>query len=192
VKFRLLDVAGAYEIEAERREDDRGFFARVYCADELREHGLEPIVVQGNCSFNRAGGTLRGLHLQIPPHAEAKLVACTAGRVFDVVADLRPESPSFLHWAGVELSADAHNQVYVPRGCAHGYITLEDSSEVRYLVSDVYAQDAEAGVRWDDPALGVRWPITPTVVSERDQAFPPLDAERLGAEGLASLAMPVR
>jgi dTDP-4-dehydrorhamnose 3,5-epimerase len=189
VRFQALDVAGAHEILAERREDDRGYFARTFCADELREHGLEPRVAQANTSFNRRRATLRGLHLQRPPHGEVKIVTCTRGRVFDVVADLRPESSTFLGWAGVELSAETSNQVYVPEGCAHGYLTLEEGCEVRYLVSAPYEPTAEAGVRWDDPALPISWPFDPAVVSGRDLAFPPLDVERLRVDGLARLGL---
>jgi dTDP-4-dehydrorhamnose 3,5-epimerase len=189
VRFRALGVVGAYEIVPERREDGRGHFARTFCADELREHGLEARVVQANTSFNHRRGTLRGLHLQRPPHAEVKIVACTRGRVFDVVADLRPDSSTFLGWAGLELSAEASNQVYVPEGCAHGYLTLEDGSEVRYLVSAPYEPSAEAGLRWDDPALSISWPFGPEVVSNRDLGFPALDVARLRVDGLASLGL---
>jgi dTDP-4-dehydrorhamnose 3,5-epimerase len=174
MKFRELAVRGAYEIEVARISDERGFFARVFCTDELREQGLETTFVQGNCSFNETRGTLRGMHYQREPHSEVKIVSCTAGRVFDVVADLRPDSPSYLTWDGIELTADAHNQMYVPRGCAHGFIALDDRSEVRYLVSSAYAPDAEGGVRFDDPILAIEWPIPPTVVSDRDRALPTL------------------
>lgn len=188
MKLRELGVTGAHELEPEPIGDERGFFARTFSEEELDGLGLDGHVAQANCSFNRVRGTLRGLHLQVPPHAETKIVTCTAGRVWDVVADLRPESPTFLRWDAVELSPEVRNQMYVPKGCAHGFVTLADESELRYFVSHPYTPSAEAGVSWDDPALAIEWPVTPEVISERDRSFPPLAVERLRRDGLTTLA----
>lgn len=172
MKFIPLKVEGAYLIEPEPRGDDRGWFARVFCAAEFEARGLESRWVQANQSLSRKIHTLRGLHYQKPPHAEVKLVRCLSGRLWDVVADLRPDSPSFGRWDAVELTPSVLQWVYVPKGCAHGFLTLEDNSEAFYLVSAAYAPEAEAGLRWDDPFLAIRWPAEPRVLSAKDQNWP--------------------
>ncbi len=172
MKFAPTAIPGAYVVEIEPREDERGFFARGWCQKEFRDHGLSPVVAQCNLSFNRWKGTVRGLHYQLAPHAENKLVRCTAGAVFDVAVDLRPESPAFRRWVGVELSASNRRMFYVPEGCAHGYQTLDDGSEVFYQVSDFYHPESERGVRWNDPAFGIAWPLPPSAVSPKDQGYP--------------------
>lgn len=168
--FRPTGVDGAYEIELIPFRDARGTFSRAFCADTFRAHGLMDRFVHANLSGNPAKGTLRGLHMQEAPRAEVKLVRATRGRVQDVVVDLRPGSPTYLRWASVELSAERQNALYVPEGCAHGFLTLEDQCEVFYLVSDVYAPDLARTYRWDDPAFGIEWQIPPTLISDRDAA----------------------
>jgi dTDP-4-dehydrorhamnose 3,5-epimerase len=173
VETTLADV---YVVEPEPVEDDRGFFARVFSADEFEERGLVAVVAECSVSFNRARWTLRGLHYQRPPHEEAKLVRCIRGAVYDVALDLRPDSPTHRRWAAVELSAENRRALYVPPGCAHGYLTLEDGCELLYQISQRYAPASAAGVRWDDPAIGVEWPAAPAVISDRDASFPLLES----------------
>lgn len=171
--FTETELAGAFVLDLERREDERGFFARAWCANELAEHGLETRLVQANVSFNERKGTLRGMHMQEPPHAEVKLIRATRGAVFDVIVDLRPDSPTYRRWAGFELSAENGRAVYVPEGFAHGYQTLTDGAETFYLVSEFYAPGAERGVRWDDPAFGIEWPDPANaILSEKDASWP--------------------
>jgi len=170
--FTETAVPGAVVIEPERSADERGFFARSFCAREFAAHGLDARVAQCNISFNRAKGTLRGLHFQRPPHAEAKLVRCTTGRVYDVIVDLRPDSPAFCRHFAIELSARNRIMLYVPAGVAHGFQTLEDESEVFYQMSAPYERDAAAGVRWDDAAFAIAWPLAVSVVSARDRSYP--------------------
>ena len=179
--FTETSVKGSWVIEPEPRNDDRGFFARLWCEDEAAAHGLEPRMRQINGSFNKSKGTLRGLHLQHAPHAEAKVVRCIRGSVFDVVADLRPESATFLKWFGIELDPENRLALYIPPGCAHGYQTLVDETEVFYQVSVAYAPGAEGGARYDDSSLGVDWPLDVTSISEKDLAWPLIDAHRVGA-----------
>ncbi len=169
--FREMSLKGAYTIDLEPRGDSRGFFARAFCQREFGELGLETKFVQMNDSFNAKAGVLRGMHFQRAPHEESKLVRCVAGRVFDVVVDLRSESPTQRKWVAVELSAEARNAVFVPAGCAHGFLTLEDASELEYLISTPYEAASAGGVRWDDPALAIEWPFEPVVISERDRSF---------------------
>jgi dTDP-4-dehydrorhamnose 3,5-epimerase len=169
--FTETDIPGAFLIELERHGDDRGFFARAWCAHEFEAHGLNPRLVQVNLSFNERAGTLRGMHYQRAPHEEAKYVRCTRGAIYDVVLDLRPESPTYTRWAAVELSAQNGLSLYVPEGCAHGFQTLVDDTDVLYLVSEFYAPGSEGGVRWDDPAFGIEWRRQPTVISPRDADF---------------------
>ena len=175
--FTELAVAGAYLIDLEPRSDDRGFFARAFCAHEFAEHGLKDTFVQANLSHNPHRGTLRGMHYQRAPHAEVKLVRCTRGALFDVVVDLRPDSPTYGRWAGAELSADNHRTLYVPEGCAHGFETLVDDTEAFYLVSAFYAPGAEGGMRWDDPQIAIDWPIAPPVLISPKDAEAPLFKE---------------
>jgi dTDP-4-dehydrorhamnose 3,5-epimerase len=172
VRFTETPVRGAFLIDIEPVEDERGFFARTWDAGELRGRGLESHIEQCSVSFNRRKGTLRGMHYQRPPHAETKLVRCTHGAVYDVVIDLRPSSPSFRQWFGTELTARNHRMLYVPEGLAHGYQTLEDDSEITYQISVAYHPHAAAGVRWNDPAFAIRWPLEVTVLAERDRTFP--------------------
>jgi dTDP-4-dehydrorhamnose 3,5-epimerase len=169
-------LPGAYTIELERHEDERGFFARSYDAGEFAARGLAARMPQCSVSFNARLGTLRGMHFQAAPHGEEKLVRCTAGAVFDVIVDLRPGSPTHLRWFGAELSERNHRTLYIPQGFAHGFVTLRDASEVLYMISVPHAPDHARGVRWDDPLLGIEWPLAPTVISARDAALPLLDA----------------
>ena len=170
--FTATTVAGAWLLDLEPLADERGFFARTFCARELAGHGLDVRVAQCSIAWNRERGTIRGLHYQAPPHGEAKLVRCTRGAIHDVVVDLRPASPTFRRHLAVELSAENHRQLYVPPGCAHGYQTLAADSEVSYQMSEAYEPGAGRGVRWDDPAFGVDWPLPVTVISERDRSYP--------------------
>jgi dTDP-4-dehydrorhamnose 3,5-epimerase len=188
VTLAELALPGVFEVTQEAVRDARGWFARTYDREELAKHGLELEVAQASVSFNAQRGTLRGLHLQRPPHEETRLVRCLAGAVFDVVVDLRPGSPTHLSWVGVELSPERHNAIFVPKGLAHGFLTLVDACELEYLISTPYDAGAAAGVRWDDPALDIRWPFAPAVMSKRDADFPDLDTTRVAAEGAAALA----
>lgn len=172
MRFEALGVRGAYLIEQERREDERGYFARVFCEDEFERIGLCSRFVQANTGFNPRAGTLRGMHYQEAPAAEVKVVRCTRGSVFDVAVDLRPQSPTYLAWAGVRLDAASGSMLYVPEGCAHGYLTLEDNTELLYSTSHRYAPAAARGVRHDDPAFGINWPAPIALVSKADQAWP--------------------
>ncbi len=172
MRFVETPVKGAYVIDLEPVQDARGFFARAWCQNELESRGLVGRVAQSNLSFNVAKGTLRGLHYQVAPHEEVKFIRCIAGSIFDVIVDLRPDSPTFRAWFGVELSAENRKMLYVPKGFAHGYQTLVDLAEVFYLTSEFYAPKHERGVRWNDPAFGICWPLPPVAISARDQAFP--------------------
>jgi dTDP-4-dehydrorhamnose 3,5-epimerase len=173
VIFAETDLRGAYVIDVEPRVDERGFFARAWCRDEFEEYGLETEIAQCNLAYNHYAGTLRGMHFQSHPHAEVKLVRCTRGAVYDVIIDLRPDSPTFMRWIGVELSAENRRMLYVPEGFAHGYQTLVDGSETFYQVSRAYVPDAGGGVRWDDPAFGIDWPpVDRRIISPKDQAWP--------------------
>jgi dTDP-4-dehydrorhamnose 3,5-epimerase len=167
-----LAIPGAFVVEPEPIEDDRGFFALMWSPEESIRLGLNPRLEQASLSFNRLKGTVRGMHYQVSPHEEAKLVRCQAGAIFDVVLDLRRDSPTYLRWEGVAISAIDRRMVYVPEGCAHGFQTLSDGAEVFYLLSRGYAPGAARGVRWDDPAFDIRWPGPVTSISERDLAFP--------------------
>jgi dTDP-4-dehydrorhamnose 3,5-epimerase len=172
VIFTETALPGAFIIEPELREDERGFFARAWCREEFEAHGLDPRLVQVNLSWNHSAGTLRGMHYQRAPHGEAKLVRCTRGRIWDAIVDLRPASPAFGRWVGVELSARNRAMLYVPEGFAHGYLTLEDDTEVLYQVSEFYTPGAEGGVRHDDAAFAIAWPVPITVISDKDRAWP--------------------
>ncbi len=152
--------------------DERGFFARSFCQNDFNEHGLKVNVAQCNVSFNKKKGTLRGMHFQLPPKAEAKLVRCTRGKIYDVVIDLRTGSPTYCQWEAVELSADNYRALYIPEEFAHGFQTLEDNSEVFYQMFEFYAPEYASGVRWDDPAFGITWPLPGPIISERDQSYP--------------------
>ena len=169
--FNPTPLTGAYLIEPELISDERGFFARSYCRDEFIVKGLNPNLVQCNISFNKVLGTLRGMHYQKAPYAEAKLVRCTQGSIYDVIIDLRPESKTVKQWVGVELSAQNRNALYVPAGFAHGFITLQDNTEVLYKMSEYFHGECAAGVRWNDPTFAIKWPIEVKVISERDQNY---------------------
>lgn len=166
------ELAGAWIVDVRRLEDERGFFARTFDAAEFRRRGLRDAFPECSVSFNARAGTLRGMHLQAEPHAEAKLVRCTAGAIYDVIVDLRPGSPTRGRWTGVELSADNRRALYVPEGFAHGFLTLRDASEVFYQISTPFHAESSRGVRWNDPAFGIRWPGEPAVMSDRDRAYP--------------------
>ena len=170
--FLPTALPGAFVIEMEKREDARGFFARSWCVREFEEHGLNPRLVQCNVSLNRAKGTLRGMHYQVAPFAEAKLVRCTRGAIHDVILDLRPDSPAYLGHVAVELSDVNHRMLYVPEGCAHGFQTLADDTEVFYQMTEFYSPEHARGVRWDDPAFGLPWPRDERIIVERDRAYP--------------------
>jgi dTDP-4-dehydrorhamnose 3,5-epimerase len=170
--FTPTELQDAVIIDPEVREDARGFFARIWCQDELGAQGLNTSVVQVNMSYSRTRGTLRGMHYQRAPHAETKLVRCTMGAIYDVIVDIRPESPTYLRWIGVELSAKNHRMLYIPEGFAHGFQTLTDDVEVTYQVTAFYTPGAEGGARYDDPAFGIRWPLDVTVISEKDRGWP--------------------
>jgi dTDP-4-dehydrorhamnose 3,5-epimerase len=172
MRFVPTRLTGAYVIELERHEDERGFFARAWCDDELSAAGLDTQVAQCSLSRNRHAGTLRGLHFQLPPHAETKLVRCVRGAIFDVIVDLRPESPTHRQWVGVRLDAERGDALYIPKGFAHGFQSLLDDTDVLYMISASYAPDASDGVRWDDPAFAIEWPDAETrTISERDRAW---------------------
>ncbi len=172
MKFVETDISGVVVIELEKHEDERGWFARAWCREEFNVHDLPIDLVECNISYNEKRGTLRGMHFQATPHAEAKLVRCVMGAVHDVALDLRPESPSYRKSIGVELSADSGRAVFLPEGIAHGFQTLTDHSTLFYQMSSVYSTEAAAGVRWDDSAFGIEWPLADPVVSTRDQSFP--------------------
>ncbi len=170
--FHDTRIAGAYWIEPERAVDERGFFARTWCRQEFAERGLDTMLVQCSISFSRNRGTLRGMHYQQAPHDETKLVRCTRGSIYDVILDLRPESPTFTHWQAFELTSECRRELHVPKGVAHGFLTLCDDCEILYQVSTAYCAAASRGVRWDDPAFGIEWPDEPHLVSDRDRSFP--------------------
>jgi dTDP-4-dehydrorhamnose 3,5-epimerase len=170
--FETTDIEGASLIRPERHEDERGFFARTYCVRELAEHGLDPQVVQRSVSYNRRRGTLRGMHFQIAPHEETKLVSCSRGEIYDVILDLRPDSASYRRWYAATLTAENGHLLYVPKGCAHGFITLTDDVIVDYQISDFHHPESARGVRYDDPTFKIAWPFPPVVVNVRDLAFP--------------------
>lgn len=167
--FRETTLAGVTVVEVEARPDERGCFARTFCGTEFKEAGLASQVSQVSVSFNKAKGTLRGMHLQRAPHEECKLVRCTRGRVFDVVVDLRPASPTHHDWFGLELDSESRRALFIPAGVAHGFLTLEDNSELLYMMDVPYAPDCADGVRWDDPAFGIEWPFEPLVMSDADR-----------------------
>jgi dTDP-4-dehydrorhamnose 3,5-epimerase len=175
VKFTELELAGAYVIDIEPHHDERGFFARTMCAREFAEHGLESAVVQESVSMNLRRGTVRGMHFQLAPHAEVKTVRCTSGSAYDVIVDLRRESPTYGKWHAVELSAENRRTVYIPKGFAHGFQTLEDRTELLYQMSTEFVSAAARGIRWDDATLGIEWPIrTKVTISKKDQELPDL------------------
>ena len=172
MNFQKTAIHGVFEIRLEPVSDERGFFARTWCRDEFRSHGLSSEIVQCSLSHNSKKGTLRGLHHQLAPFQEVKLVRCTQGAIYDVAVDLREGSPTFKRWTAATLSAAEGNMFYIPEGCAHGFLTLEDHTEVFYQMSQVYHSDSARGVRWNDPAFGIEWPGNVEVISERDRTYP--------------------
>ena len=172
MKFSPTLVAGAFMVDTEAIADERGFFARSFCAREFIEQGLDSRLVQASISYNERRGTLRGMHYQSAPHAEAKLVRCTMGKVYDVLLDLRPQSPSYKRWFGIELSAENRRAVYIPEEVAHGFLTLSDGCEVLYQMSEYYHPECAVGVRWNDPAFAIAWPEPVRQISPRDQGYP--------------------
>jgi dTDP-4-dehydrorhamnose 3,5-epimerase len=171
------ELPGVFLIEPEMLTDDRGSFARSFCVDEFAAAGIDFEVVQANLSCNKYSGTLRGMHYQRPPHAEAKVVRCTSGAMYDVVVDLRPDSATYCRWFAAELNANNKKALFIPEGCAHGFQTLLDNTEVDYLMSVRYAPEHSAGVRYDDPAFGIEWPLPVTFVSERDRSWPDINRQ---------------
>lgn len=172
MKFTETELPGAWLIELEKRQDERGFFARGFCQRELEQHGLKSNIVQANLSQNVSKGTLRGMHYQCAPMAEVKMVRCINGAIHDVIVDIRKESPTYLQWRGFDLTRDDRRMLYVPEGFAHGYQALTDDSEVFYLVTQFYAPDHEAAIRWNDPAIGIRWPLANPILSPKDAIHP--------------------
>jgi dTDP-4-dehydrorhamnose 3,5-epimerase len=172
VIFSETKLEGAFVIDLDRKEDNRGFFARAFCQHEFEEYGLEPMIAQANIAFNRRRGTMRGMHFQFPPATETKLVRCTRGAILDIIVDLRPESPTYLDHVAVELSADNHRAFYVPGRFAHGYQVLEDVTETSYQVGEFYAPGHEGGLRYDDPGLSLSWPLPVSEISEKDRTWP--------------------
>lgn len=168
-------IPGAFEIRLEPKSDERGFFARTWCQKEFESYGLDSRLAQCSVSFNARTRTLRGMHYQSAPYEETKVVRCTRGAVYDVVVDLRPSSRTYKNWASVVLTANERNMIYVPKGCGHGFLTLEDETEVLYQISEFYDPESARGVRWDDPAFRIEWPAEPMVLSERDRAYPNLE-----------------
>jgi dTDP-4-dehydrorhamnose 3,5-epimerase len=172
VLFRETRLPGVFEISLALLSDERGFFARTWCKNEFEEHGLDACLVQCSISFNRHRGTLRGVHYQAEPFPEAKIVRCTAGAIFDIALDLRKSSPTYKQWFGTVLSAENRVSLYVPKGCAHGFLTLTDDTEVLYQMSEFFHPESACGVRWDDPAFQIEWPGEVKVISERDRTLP--------------------
>ena len=172
MRFVETKLGSAYVIEPENYSDERGFFGRTFCQQEFQKHELNPCVAQCSVSFNKKKGTLRGMHFQVAPHQEAKLVRCTMGSIFDVIVDLRPDSPTFKQYFSANLSAENRRALYVPEGFAHGFQTLEDNSEVFYQISEFYVPECARGVRWNDPAFAIQWPDDERIILDRDQSYP--------------------
>jgi dTDP-4-dehydrorhamnose 3,5-epimerase len=175
MRFEETSIRGVFLVDLERREDDRGFFARAFCSREFADHGLNGRVAQANISSTATKGALRGMHYQVPPAGEAKLVRCIRGAIWDVVIDMREDSPTYLQHIAVELSADNHRAIYIPEMLAHGNQALTDDVQLFYLVSEFYTPGCERGVRYDDPAVGIRWPLPITVISQKDASWPLLE-----------------
>jgi len=172
--FTETKLKGAYIIDLDRKTDERGFFARAFCQKEFRDHGMKPVIAQANVASNARKGTVRGMHFQYPPAAESKLVRCTRGAILDIIVDLRPESPTYLEHVSVELNEDNMTALYVPERFAHGYQALRDNTDTSYNVGEFYTPNAEGGLRYDDPRLGLEWPLPVSVISSKNQAFRPL------------------
>jgi dTDP-4-dehydrorhamnose 3,5-epimerase len=170
--FTETKLIGAYIIEINKIEDERGFFGRSWCKNEFDKYHLNTNVVQANVSLSKHKGTLRGMHFQKNPYQETKLIRCSRGSIFDVIIDLRPSSPTFMQWFGIELTQDNYKMLYVPENFAHGILTLQDNTEVSYFVTQFYTPGAEGGIRWNDPAIGIQWPVSPTIITEKDNNHP--------------------
>jgi dTDP-4-dehydrorhamnose 3,5-epimerase len=170
--FTETKLKGAFILDVKRLEDERGFFGRSWCKKEMQEHGLNSNVVQANVSFNHKRGTLRGMHFQFSPYQETKLVRCTKGALYDVIIDLRKDSPTYKQWIGVELTEDNFRMLYVPEDFAHGFITLQDNTAITYQVTQFYTPGAEGGIRWNDPTVGIEWPVPIEVISSKDSNHP--------------------
>jgi len=179
MEFMETRLKGAFIIEPERLEDERGFFARTFCLKEFEAHGLNPKMVQCNISYNKHKGTLRGMHYQAAPMAEAKLVRCTRGAIYDVIIDLRPDSPTYCQWLAEELNTENSKMIYIPEGFAHGFQTMEDDTEVFYQMSEFYSPEHARGVRWDDPVFGIEWPLNTKIISEKDNNYPLINQTNL-------------
>ncbi|MDD1710851.1 MAG: dTDP-4-dehydrorhamnose 3,5-epimerase [Methanoregulaceae archaeon] len=177
--FTETKLKGAYVLGIEKLEDERGFFARSWCRREFEKHGLNPQLVQCNISFNSHKGTMRGMHYQVKPYEEAKLIRCTTGSIYDVIVDIRPHSPSYKQYLGIALTPENHKMLYVPEGFAHGFLTLEDNTEVFYQMSEFYAPDHARGFRWNDPVFGIEWPANVQVISDRDRDYPDFNVKEL-------------
>jgi dTDP-4-dehydrorhamnose 3,5-epimerase len=173
--FSKTGINGAYVIKLEKNNDMRGFFARTWDAKEFKKFGLNPKIVQCSVSFNKKKGTIRGMHYQINPYGEDKLIRCTRGKIFDVIIDLRPKSSTFKKWFGVELSDKNYKMLYIPEGVAHGFQTLEDNAEVFYQISEFFMSKYARGIRWNDEVFRIRWPLKPTIISKKDRAYEPFD-----------------
>lgn len=171
MKFTNTSIQGAMIIELEKHEDHRGFFSRAFCKKEFEEHGLEHQVVQCNFSKSRKKGTLRGMHYQDVPHSEVKMVRCMSGAIYDVIVDIRKDSPSYMKWFGVKLTEENYKMLYIPKGLAHGFQTLKEDSVIFYMVTEYYNKESEGGVRWDDPAFNINWPLQVTDISEKDKSY---------------------
>jgi len=187
--FTETRLKGAFIIDLDRKRDERGFFARAFCQNEFRDHGLQPTIAQANVASNAKKGTVRGMHYQYPPAAESKLVRCTRGAILDVIVDLRPESATYLEHLAVELNEDNMRALYVPERCAHGYQTLRDNTDTNYQVGEFYTPNSEGGVRYDDTRLGLSWPLPVAVISSKDRQFRPLREIEDEVKRRMSLAM---
>ena len=181
MQFTETAIKGAFLVDINKIKDERGFFGRTFCKKEFEDLGLQGNMLQTNMSSNPVKGTLRGLHMQLIPFSESKLVRCTRGTIFDVMVDLRPDSDSYLNWLGFELTATSGRMVYIPEGCAHGYLTLEPDTDVMYQVSQNYTPQAERGFLWNDPAFHIQWPLEPTLISVKDQSHPVFNEAALKA-----------
>lgn len=173
MKYTETRLKGAFVIELEKREDERGFFARVFDKKELKKIGVDFDVVEASISLSKKKGTMRGMHWQKDPYWEAKIIRCTRGKIFDVIVDLRPESETFKQWFGIEIDAENRKMVYVPKGFAHGFVTLEDNTEIHYQMDQVYSPESATGFKWDDKEFAIEWPIKPTIVSKNDNSWEP-------------------
>jgi len=182
--FTETKLKGAFILDVEKREDERGFFGRAFCQNEFKDHGLEPVIAQGNVAFNKKKGTVRGMHFQTPPKGETKLVSCARGAILDVIVDLRPESPTYLQHVSVELSENNFRSIYVPRRFAHGYQVLADDTQTSYLVSEFYSPPNDRSIRWDDARFGIAWPLPVSVISDKDKNAPTVEtyAQKHGAK----------